>query len=185
MAPEAALDDHLLPVVRLGKLEEKDARREIVDIGETKGIKGAGKLVGDDLIVSSLSKQKARSRFKVTFTSREENLCFIAGVTRNFMAWRPEMVTVPPNDSEQDTELHRRLTCLAPIGSVGSATATGRATHQVQPRQSFFLVLYTAVPPYITNTENSRGEVHCPQASLVIKRERSEAPFLLPGSAHE
>jgi hypothetical protein len=77
MAPEAALNDHLLPVARLGKLEEKDARREIVDIGETEGIKGGGKFVGNNLIVSSLSKQEARSRSKVTFTSREENLCFI------------------------------------------------------------------------------------------------------------
>jgi hypothetical protein len=49
VAAEARLDENLLPIIGLGKLEKKDFGVEIVDVCQAQRDKRFGKLVCDDL----------------------------------------------------------------------------------------------------------------------------------------
>lgn len=49
MAPETGVDHEMLLLILLGKLEQKNLGREIIDIGQPKADDAGGELVGDDL----------------------------------------------------------------------------------------------------------------------------------------
>lgn len=52
MASEARIDDKLLLVIGLGKLEEQDLGGEVVDVGQPQGSQALLELVGDDFDVN-------------------------------------------------------------------------------------------------------------------------------------
>ena len=62
MAAEARVDDQLLLVVGLCELEEEDARREVVDVGDAEAEEALVELVGDDLEARDVSSGFGRGR---------------------------------------------------------------------------------------------------------------------------
>jgi hypothetical protein len=76
VATESSINNKLLLVVGFRKLEEKDFGRKVVYIGESKSHQALLELMCNDL-VRQLEGAVNSFQAALTFTSNEENLCFI------------------------------------------------------------------------------------------------------------
>lgn len=77
MTSEPRINHNLLLVFGLRKLDEEDLRREVVNVRYSESHERICKLVGDDLVSISNILNIHRGQ-RLTLTSKEENLCFIA-----------------------------------------------------------------------------------------------------------
>jgi hypothetical protein len=76
MTTESGIDNKLLLIVGFRKLEEKNFGRKVVYIGESKSHQALLELMCNDLM-RQLEEGMSNFHITLTFTSNEENLCFI------------------------------------------------------------------------------------------------------------
>ena len=76
MASKSRVNDYLLLVFGLRELDEEDLRGEVVDVRDSKSHERFRELVSYDLALL-VKRSNPIDNSKLTFTSKEENLCFM------------------------------------------------------------------------------------------------------------